>query len=65
MYIPKLRKKEKVIKEIRKIDPSTEFTMTLLNKLIKNGEISKIDYGNAQLVNLDELAEFFTRKEQK
>ena len=65
MYIPKLRKKERVIKEIRKIDSGTEFTMTLLNKLIKNGEISKIDYGNAQLVNLDELAEFFSRKEQK
>ena len=42
MYIPKLRKKERVIKDIKKIDPNTEFTMTLLTKLIRNGEISKI-----------------------
>jgi len=65
MYIPKLRKKDKVINDIRKIDPNTALTTTLITKMIRKGEISKIDYGNAQLVNLDELAEFFSRKEQK
>lgn len=65
MYIPKLRKKDKVINDIRKIDPNTALTTTLITKMIRKGEISKIDYGNAQLVNLDELAEFFLRKEQK
>ena len=65
MYIPKLRKKDKVINDIRKIDPNTALTTTLIIKMIRKGEISKIDYGNAQLVNLDELAEFFSRKEQK
>lgn len=65
MYIPKLRKKEQVIKEIKKIDPNTAVSGYLINILVKTGKISKVDYGNAHLVNLDELAEFFTKKEQK
>ena len=64
MYIPKLRKKDTIAKEIKKIDPNTAITVYLVNDLIKKGLISKIDYGNAYLINLDELAEFFS-KEQK
>ena len=62
MYIPKLRKKEKVINDIRKIDPNTALTTTLITKMIRKGEISKIEYGNALLVNIDELADFFTKR---
>ena len=62
MYIPKLRKKDKVINDIRKIDPNTALTTTLITKMIRKGEISKIEYGNALLVNIDELANFFTKR---
>ena len=65
MYIPKLRKKEQIIKEIKKIDPNTAITGYLINTLIKNGSLSKVEYGNAHLINLDEIADFFTKKEQK
>ena len=65
MYIPKLRKKEHVINEIRKLDENTCVTTYLINTLVKKGEITKIDYGNAHLINLDELADFFTSKEKQ
>ena len=63
MYIPRLRKKEKVIKEIKKIDPNTAVTDYLIRVLVKEGKLSKINYGNAHLINLDEVADFFTKKE--
>ena len=65
MYIPKLRKKELVINAIKEIDENTCVTTYLINTLVKKGEITKINYGNAHLINLDELAEFFTTKEKK
>lgn len=64
MYVPKLRKKDNIAKEIKKIDPNTAITVYLVNNLIKKGLISKIEYGNACLINIDELADFFS-KEQK
>lgn len=65
MYIPKLRKKENIMKDIKKLDENTALTLYLINTLIKKGEITKIDYGNAHLVNIDEIAYFFTKKRQK
>ena len=50
--------------ELEKIDPNTAITVYLVNNLIKKGLISKIEYGNACLINIDELADFFS-KEQK
>ena len=61
MYIPKLRKQDNVAKEIKKIDDNTALTGYLVETLVRKGLISKIDYGNAILINLDELAEFFTK----
>ena len=65
MYIPRLRNKDNVIREIKKIDPNTAITGHLINKLVKSGELSKVEYGNAILINLDELAYFFTKKRRK
>lgn len=62
MYIPKLRKQETVVKEIKKLDPNSAVTTYLIQCLIKEGLISKIHYGNANLINLDELAEFFSKR---
>lgn len=65
MYIPKLRKKENIIKELKKIDPKTAITYTLIHKLASTGEITQIKYGNAWLINLDELADYFYKKDKK
>jgi hypothetical protein len=64
MYIPRLRKKENVIKDVKKIDPKTAITSCLIEKLAESGKITQIKYGNAWLINLDELFDFFTTKEQ-
>lgn len=61
MYIPKLRKKENVVKEIKKMDSNTAVTYYLVCRLVREGLISKIDYGNSHLINMDELAAFFTK----
>ena len=61
MYIPKLRKQDNVAKEIKKIDNNTALTVYLVETLVRKALISKIEYGNAILINLDELAEFFTK----
>ena len=67
MYIPKLRKKDNVVKEIKKMDSNTAITYPLICRLVKKGLISKINYGNAHLINMDELAAFFTniKKEKR
>lgn len=59
MYIPKLRKKQNVAKEIKKIDANTALTEYLVDMLVAKGLISTIYYGNAYLINIDELAKFF------
>lgn len=59
MYIPKLRKKQNVAKEIKKLDTNTALTENLVDVLVKKGLISTIYYGNAYLINIDELAMFF------
>ncbi len=59
MYIPPLRKKEKIIEEIKKRDKDSVLTYYIIDNLIKKGYIKEIKYGNACLVNIDELAIFF------
>ena len=65
MYIPRLRKRENVIKEIKKIDPNTALTGYLIERLTKENKITKIKYGNAWVLNLDELFDYFHKKDEK
>lgn len=65
MYIPRLRKKESVINEIKKEDKDSALKYNLIFKLTQMGKITQIKYGNAWLINLDELYDFFTTKENK
>ncbi len=62
MYIPKLRKQENIAKDIKKIDKNTAITGYLIEKLAKEGKITRIKYGNAWLVNIDEIADFFNKR---
>lgn len=55
MYIPRLRYINDAVNEIREEDPESPVTYDLIRALIEDGKITKIKYGNAWLVNLDEL----------
>ena len=41
MYIPKLRKKEHIMKDIKELDENTAITLYLINTMIKKGELTK------------------------
>lgn len=55
MYIPRLRYINDAVEEIREVDPESPITYELIRNLIENGKITKMKYGNAWLVNMDEL----------
>ena len=62
MYNPNLRKQEKIANDIKKIDKNSAVTTYLIECLTKQGKINRIKYGNAWLINIDEVADFFTSK---
>ena len=47
-----------VIKEMKEKDPNTAITLTLLYELIRSESITAMKYGNAWLINIDELYAF-------
>ena len=55
MYVPRLRRISDAVKEIKAGDPRSEVTYGLIKELITSGRITTMKYGNAWLVNLDEL----------
>lgn len=60
MYIPRLRRISDALKEIKKNDPDTVLTRHFIEKLIHKNEISVLKYGDAWLINLDELYYYMT-----
>lgn len=65
MYIPRLRRLNQAIKEIKEQDPKSEISYFLFIQMIKKKEISAIMYGNSWLVNIDEIYKFFKTKDKK
>ena len=59
MYIPRLRRISDVLNEIRAEDPETDVSQYVIKELLKTGKITSMKYGNAWLVNLDELYAYF------
>ena len=55
MYIPRLRRISDVINEMKKADPDSIITYYTIIKLIEVGKLTALKYGNAWLINLDEL----------
>ena len=55
MYIPRLRRISDVINEMKKADPESIITYYTIIKLIELGKLTALKYGNAWLINLDEL----------
>ena len=55
MYLPRLRRISDVVKEVKRADPESVITYCAIMKLIECGKITAMKYGNAWLINLDEL----------
>lgn len=55
MYVPRLRRIDTVLKEIKQADPQTVITRHFIIQLIRSEEITPLKYGDAWLINTDEL----------
>ena len=55
MYLPRLRRIADVLNEVKQVDPDTCLTRCMLIELMKQGVITPLKYGNAWVVNMDEL----------
>ena len=65
MFIPRLRRIEHAIKEIKEFDKDTELNWRIIQQLVKTGVITSVKIGNAWLINIDELYSLFWNKESK
>lgn len=65
MYIPRLRKINDVIKQVKENDPNIEINWKLIQRLIKTGKLTARKFGDAWLINLDEFYSFFWTKEKR
>ncbi len=63
MYIPRIRRVADVIKIFKEEDKDTMITQALIKNWIKQGKVACRKYGNAYVVNLDELYKSFKRQE--
>lgn len=61
MYIPRLREINDVIAEIKAQNPQTVINWKLVKRLIKEGKLTAMKFGNAWLINLDEFYGFFKK----
>ena len=65
MYLPRLRRIHDALKEIKKFDKDTCLTFNMLKQLMIQGKLTMFKYGNAYVVNLDELYQYFTKSNAK
>lgn len=65
MYLPRFRRINEVLKEIKEYDPNTALNWRIIKSLIKSGKLSMLKLGPAWLINADELYSLFTNKEEK
>lgn len=61
MYIPRLRRINDVLAEMKKRDPKTALKWRTIQDMIKQGAITSIKFGDAWLINIDELYNYFTK----
>ena len=64
MYVPRLRKINQLIDEVKKQDPNTAITYYLIETMFFRNQLSKIKWSNIWIINVDELADFFTLKDK-
>ena len=64
MYLPRLRRISDVLNEVKQVDPDTCLTYHMLVELMKQGIITPLKYGNAWVINMDELLLFVNGKKE-
>ena len=64
MYLPRLRRISDVLDEVKRTEPDTCLTYHMLIDLMKDGAITPLKYGNAWVVNMDELLLFVNGKKE-
>lgn len=62
MYIPRLRKIDAVIKDMKQRDSDTVVSRFFITKLLREGKITPLKYGDAWVVNLDEMYGYLNGK---
>ncbi len=60
MYLPRLRRIDTVIKTMRQADRDTVVSRFFLTKLLKEGKITQLKYGDSWVINIDELYGFMS-----
>lgn len=55
MYVPRLRRIETTLKEIKQFDPQSVISRWFIIQLIRSEEITQLKYGDAWLINTDEF----------
>ncbi len=60
LYIPRLRRISDTLIEMKRQDPNTVVTRHFIVDLIRRQEITAMKYGDAWLINLDELYGYFS-----
>ena len=55
MYLPRLRRISDVLKEMKEKDEKTVISRHFIETLVHQNEITALKYGDAWLINLDEL----------
>ncbi len=60
MYLPRLRRISDAIKEIKTVDPDSVLTRYFIEELIHRNQLTAMKYGDAWLINLDELFLLFS-----
>ena len=62
MYLPRLRRIDTVIKIKKQADRDTVVSRFFLTKLLKEGKITPLKYGDSWVINIDELYGFMSGK---
>ncbi len=62
MYIPRLRKIDTVLKDMKQADPDTVVSRFFITKLLREEKITPLKYGDAWVVNIDELYGYLNGK---
>lgn len=57
--IPRMRTLPKAVAEVRAADPDSQFTLSMLRKMVKRGVIECVTMGNYKLIDLDKLLDIF------
>ena len=65
MYLPRLRRINDALKEIKKVDKDTCLTYNMIKQLMIQGKLTMFNYAYAYVVNLDELYLYFTNPPRK